>query len=110
LCLLTSIHLPALVDLIGEECVYGRYSLDTHALECDQVTRFVHRHLIFMRGAPLPPYCRTLLLFVARQLLGGVLSRKSRKFRSFAATARVAIQTFDILNFFDPIVQELNIH
>jgi hypothetical protein len=43
LSLLTSIPLPASVDLIGEECVYGRHLLDAHALERNQVTRFVHR-------------------------------------------------------------------
>jgi hypothetical protein len=44
--LLTFIHLPSPVDRIGEECVYGRQSLDTHALERNQVTRSAQRHLI----------------------------------------------------------------
>jgi hypothetical protein len=85
--LLTSIHLPAPVDLIGEECVYGRHSLDTNALERNQVTHFVQRHLILMREAPWPPYCRTLLLLVTHELLGGVLSRNpgilGRSYRSW---------------------------
>jgi hypothetical protein len=86
--------------MICEACVYGRHSLDAHALERNQVTRFVHRHVIQMRDPPLPRYCRTLLLLVARQLLGGVLSRNPRESRSFLAAARAVLQTVDILNFF----------
>jgi hypothetical protein len=104
LSLLTSIHLPAPIDLIGKECTYGRHSLDARALERNQLARFAHRHLILMRGAPLPHYCRTLLLLVGGRLLGGILSRDPRKCLSFMGAPLVA------RNFLSRIVQELIVH
>jgi hypothetical protein len=86
--------------MIGEECVYGRPSLDPRALEPNQVTRVMHLHLILVRNALLPRYCRTPVLFAARELLGGVFLRNPREFLSFMTTGKVAFSTFDDRNFF----------
>jgi hypothetical protein len=53
-----------------------------------------------VRNALLPRYCRTPLRLAARQLLGGVFLSDPREFLSFMTTGKVALPTFDYLNFF----------
>jgi hypothetical protein len=104
--LLLLCHLPDVNERMALAAVMTQW-VDTHPLDRTKFTAAVQRQLIFMRDAPLPPYCGTPLLLVSRHLWSHAVFGNPREFLQFMATAIVPLLGFDYMNFFYPVMRDL---